>query len=227
MQKEVEALTSLLLHPKRPFYAIIGGAKISTKLGILNALSDKVDALFIGGGMAYPFLKVQGIAIGDSLCPNDAPLLAEQFLSRCKAKKLPIYLPSDFLIADAPHEQAQTRIVYTEQGIPEGWQGVDIGPETLKEWKKLFTQAATLFWNGPIGIYEIAAFAKGTNAVALALAHLSATTVVGGGDSVAALSHLHLEDRFTHISTGGGACLEWIEFGRLPGIEALSDKRVF
>ena len=224
LQKEIEVLTALLLHPKRPFYAIIGGAKISTKIGVLNALSDKINALFIGGGMAYPFLEAQGIAIGDSLCPKEAPLLARQFLQRCEEKKLPLYLPQDLLIASSLEPKAHTKIIPVSQGIPPGWQGVDIGPLTLQEWNKHLTKAATLFWNGPVGIYENPAFARGTQSLALTLASLSATTVVGGGDSVAAIQHLHLEKRFTHLSTGGGACLEWIEFGHLPGIEALSKK---
>jgi len=223
MQKEVDALESLLLHPKRPFYAIIGGAKISSKIGFLNALADKVDALFIGGGMAYPFLKIRGIPIGDSLCESDALPLADAFIKHCAHKHLAFFLPTDLTIADAFANDARSQIISVQQGIPDGWQGMDIGPQTIQEWTAQLKKAASVFWNGPVGVFEFSHFAKGTNAMAHVLAELNAVAVVGGGDSVAAVNHLSLSSHFTHVSTGGGASLEFIEKGHLPGIDALSD----
>ncbi len=223
LQKEVDALESLLSHPKRPFYAIIGGAKISSKIGFLNALADKVDALFIGGGMAYPFLKIRGIPIGNSLCESDALPFAEEFLKHCARNQLAFFLPNDLIIADAFANDAHRQTVCVHQGIPVGWQGMDIGSATIQEWTTQFKSAASLFWNGPVGVFEFPHFAKGTNAIARALAELNAVTVVGGGDSVAAVAHLNLSSHYTHVSTGGGASLEFIEKGKLPGIEALSD----
>lgn len=222
MQKELTALETLLAHPKRPFYAIIGGAKISTKIGVLQALSEKVDALFIGGGMAYPFLKVQGFSIGNSLCEEDKLPLAEQFLKHCAQKKLPVHLPQDLVIADAFSTEAHVKDVGIEQGVPAGWEGMDIGPKTRADWEKAFFHAKTFFWNGPLGVFELPRFAEGTRAIAHALASSGKTTVVGGGDSLAAINQLGLTSRFTHVSTGGGACLEWIELGHLPGVDALS-----
>ncbi|HEY2810037.1 MAG TPA: phosphoglycerate kinase [Rhabdochlamydiaceae bacterium] len=223
LQKETHALKSLLFHPKHPFYAIIGGAKILSKIGVLEALSEKVDALFVGGGMAYPFLKMQNIPIGDSICDSAATSLARTFFTHCAQRKLPLHLPKDFVIANAFADDAQRQIVNREQGIPEGWQGMDIGPQTLHEWQGLLKNAATIFWNGPLGVFEFPHFSQGTNAIARTLAALPAITVVGGGDSLAAINHLHLASDFTHISTGGGASLEFIEKGHLPGIDALTD----
>lgn len=221
LKKEIEFLGRHFIHPERPFYALIGGAKVSTKIGVLKSLLSKVDALFIGGGMAYTFFKAQGIPIGDSLCE-------ESFLNEAKAllteKKVPIHLPSDVVIADRFAENASSRTIKIKEGIPSGWQGLDIGPETLAFWKQEMQKAGMVFWNGPFGVFEMPPFAKGTQEMARALAHLPAVTIVGGGDSVSAINQLHLADHFSHISTGGGASLEFIERGTLPGVKALTDR---
>ncbi len=215
LQKEINFLGEAFAQPKHPFYAVIGGAKVSTKLGVLKSLLSKVDALFIGGGMAFTFLKAQGISIGNSLCEDNLVEEARQFLA--DAKK-PIYLPKDVVIAN----EAQQKVIETSKGIPEGWQGMDIGPETSKLWKEQLSQAKMVFWNGPLGVFEIPNFAKGTREMAETLANLDAVTIAGGGDSVAAINQMGLSKKFSHISTGGGACLEYIEFGHLPGIDALN-----
>ena len=225
LQKEMNFLGSLISAPKRPFYAIIGGAKISTKMGVLKSLLSKVDGIFIGGGMAYTFYKAQGIKIGDSIHEEDQIPTALEFLKECAEKKVTLWLPSDTLIADAFSNDAKTQIVSSSQEIPEGWQGMDIGPKTIEEWKKALQGAGTVFWNGPLGVFEFPRFAEGTEAIARTLAALNATTVVGGGDSVAAINKLGLASKFSHVSTGGGASLEFIEYGHLPGIDALSDKK--
>ena len=217
MEKEIAFLDQLLLHPERPFYALVGGAKIGTKLGVLSSLLSKVDALFIGGGMAYTFLKAQGISIGDS--PMDTACLA-QAKELLQSKK--IHLPKDLLIANAFKQDAAMRTISVSEGIPEGWQGMDIGPQTIGDWQRAFQKAKTLFWNGPVGVFEFPQCARGTHAMAQAIASLKATTVVGGGDSVAAVNQLNLADRFSHVSTGGGASLEYVEFGHLPGIDAVN-----
>jgi phosphoglycerate kinase len=224
MQKELSALESLLLHPKRPFYAIIGGAKISSKIGVLQMLSEKVDALFIGGAMAYPFLKLQGFSIGNSLCEEEQLPSAAQFLEHCHKKKLPLHLPEDLIVANAFSNEAKIEEVSVEQGVPEGFEGMDIGHKTRTHWERAFAPANTFFWNGPLGVFELPRFAEGTKAIARSLAFSGKISVVGGGDSLAAVNQLGLASHFTHVSTGGGACLEWIERGHLPGIDALSDK---
>lgn len=223
LQKENTAFQELLSAPKHPFYAIIGGAKIHSKIGVLKALAERVDALFIGGGMAFPFLKVRGISIGSSLCDSASLPLAEAFLNLCEQKKLTLFLPIDFVIADTFSNQANSQIVSAMQGIPEQWQGMDIGPSTIQQWRTALSAAETLFWNGPVGVFEFPRFSQGTSAIAHTLAALPSITVVGGGDSVAAINQWDLASGFTHISTGGGASLELIEKGHLPGIDALSD----
>ena len=216
MQKEIYVLTSILQHPKRPFFAIIGGAKISSKMGVLKALLSKVDKLFVGGGMAYTFFKAEGIAIGNSLCE-------EELVSSVKPLLDKVILPVDVVIANAFSNDAQHKTIAASAGIPDGWQGVDIGPKTARMWGEAFQKAATIFWNGPVGVFEMPNFAKGTAEIAKSLAASHAKRIVGGGDSVAAIQKLKLADGFTHLSTGGGASLEFIEYGRLPGIDALSD----
>lgn len=220
MEKEISYLEPLLRDPAKPFYALIGGAKISSKIGVLEALLKKVDALFVGGGMAYTFMRAQGIAIGNSIFEESYLETSKRLLNQ----KIPLFLPKDFLIADGMREDAKVKIVEARQGIPAGWQGVDIGPETIKKWTFAFAKAKTFFWNGPVGVFEIPSFAKGTQAIACALAKLSSTRIVGGGDSLLAINQLNLAKSFTHLSTGGGAALEFIEQGKLPGIEALSNK---
>ncbi len=224
LQKEVQFLSSLL-NPKRPFYAIIGGAKISTKMGVLKSLLSKADGIFIGGGMAFTFFLAQGIKIGNSIHEETQIPEAKEFLKKCREKKISCWLPKDLIIADAFRDDAKTQCVPVSQGIPEGWQGMDIGPQTLEEWKAALKHGASIFWNGPLGVYEFPHFAKGTEEVAKTLASLKATTIVGGGDSVSAINQLGLASAFTHLSTGGGASLEFIENGNLPGIDALSDKQ--
>ncbi len=223
MQKELAFLEPLVKNPSHPFFAVIGGAKISTKLGILNSLLSKVDALFIGGGMAFTFLKAQGIEIGDSIYDETCLQQALSFLQT--SSKTKVYFPVDLVIADAFRNDATYKIISVKEGIPKGWQGVDIGPQTIEIWAQAFKKAATVFWNGPLGVFEFPHFARGTQEIAKAIALLKATTVVGGGDSVAAINTLGLSSSFSHISTGGGAALEYLEFGHLPGIDALSDKK--
>jgi phosphoglycerate kinase len=223
MQKETNFLSSLL-NPKRPFYAMIGGAKISTKMGVLKSLLSKTDGIFIGGGMAFTFYLSKGVKIGNSIHECDQIPVATEFLKECAEKKIPCWLPKDLIIADAFCDDAQSKCITASQGIPDGWQGMDIGPQTLEEWSKALKNAATVFWNGPLGVFELPHFAKGTEQIAKTLSSLKAMIVVGGGDSIAAVNRLGLISSFTHVSTGGGASLEFIEYGHLPGIDALSDK---
>ena len=221
LQKEIDFLGKHFAHPKHPFYAVIGGAKVSSKLGVLQSLLEKVDALFIGGGMAYTFFKAQGIPIGDSLCEEDLIPQAKEFLKNAEEKKVSIFLPADIVIAKEFSNEAEKKVVESKQGIPEGWQGMDCGPVTSKQWHNTLQNAQMIFWNGPLGVFEMPSFSKGTRAMAETLADLNTITIVGGGDSVAAINQLGLVEKFTHISTGGGASLEYIEHGHLPGIDAL------
>ncbi len=213
MEKEVDELAPLLKKAERPFYAIIGGAKISTKIGVIKKLLDLVDALFIGGGMTYTFLRAQGIPIGDSLNEEAEVVRSPK-----------IHLPVDIVIADSFSNDAKHKVVSIKEGIPAGWQGMDIGPETVKKWGEELKTASTIFWNGPVGVFEMPNFAEGTRGIAEILAKAHAKTIVGGGDSVAAVQQMGLGKKMTHLSTGGGASLEFLEFGHLPGIDALSDK---
>ncbi len=219
IEKEVKYLFPLISHPKRPFYAIIGGAKVSSKAGVVKQLLSKLDALFIGGGMAFPFFKAQGIPIGSSLCdPKDVPV-AQAILHDAEKRSLKLYLPTDIAAAKEGGHPS-----YFSTGIPENWAGMDIGPKTIHDWGTILKGAATIFWNGPLGVFEKPPFDHGTRKIAELLAASKADVVVGGGDSVAAIQEMGLGDRFAHLSTGGGASLEFLEFGKLPGIEALSDK---
>lgn len=224
LEKEIRFIGELCQNPPRPFFAIIGGAKISTKMGLLQTLIKKVDALFIGGGMAFTFLKAQGIEIGDSLCENDQIEAAKRILATAKEMNIPLFLPTDYMIADKIAADASVRICSNQEKVPKGWRGVDIGPATIKLFEQNLQKAKAVIWNGPLGIFEIEPFAKGTEAIATMLSRLQATIVVGGGESVAAVQNLGLADRMTHVSTGGGASLEYLELGTLPGIEALSNK---
>lgn len=223
MEKEIRFLGSALLDPRHPFMAIIGGAKISSKIGVLKALMKKVDVFLIGGGMAYTFYKAQGIPIGNSIHEDGLLDEAKLFLESCTKANVKVLLPKDIVIADGLDPGSRTEIVDIQQGIPDSMQGVDIGPKTIQDFAEEIKHAATLFWNGPLGVFENPDFAKGTNAIAQEVACLQATTIVGGGDSIAALNAAGVANKITHISTGGGAALEYIEFGRLPGVEALSD----
>lgn len=219
MEQEIDALSTLLKNPERPFYAIIGGAKISTKIGVIQKLIDLVDELYIGGGMAFTFLKAEGVQIGDSIC--EEPELARSLLKKGLSK---LHFPIDLVIANGFSNDAKSKIIDAKAGIPEGWQGMDIGPKTIELWSKELKAASTVFWNGPLGVFEMAHFAEGTRRIAEILAKMEAKVIIGGGDSVAAVQQMGLGKKFTHLSTGGGASLEFLEFGHLPGIDALSDK---
>lgn len=223
IEKEIGFLGGALEDPKRPFTAILGGAKVSDKIGVIRSLLEKVDSLLIGGGMAYTFIKAQGGAIGDSLCEEDKLDLARDLLAEAKEKGVRLLLPVDTVIADAFSEEANTRTVAAGE-IPDGWQGLDIGEATRELFAQEIRNAATVVWNGPMGVFEMKKFAAGTEAVAKALAESDAITIIGGGDSAAAAAQLGYADRISHISTGGGASLEFLEGLVLPGIACLEDK---
>jgi len=214
MEKELNELSPLLENPPRPFYAIIGGAKVSTKIGVLEKLLGHVDRVFIGGGMSYTFLKGRGMSVGDSICED--PKTIAHF------PKDKLMLPLDLVIADSYSNDAKIQTVTVDQGIPDGWQGMDTGPKTIEAWSKLLSDAKTVFWNGPVGVYEMSNFEKGTHALAEILSKLDAKTYVGGGNSVSAVKQMGLADKLYHLSTGGGASLEFLELGHLPGIDALT-----
>ncbi len=218
MQKEVDALGRLLSNPEKPFCVVIGGAKVSDKMGVIRHLLGVVDEFLIGGAMAYTFLKAQGIAVGDSLVENDRLDDALAILKAAKEKGVAIHLPVDHIIASAPDAPPATT---PGVAIPDGQKGFDIGPQSVVLYQARVANAKTILWNGPMGLFENPAFAQGTRAVADALAASSAFHVVGGGDSVAALNQTGLADRIAHVSTGGGASLEFLEGRELPGIKAL------
>lgn len=224
LEKEIAFLGKTMKNPERPFHAIIGGAKVSTKIGVLKALAKEVDALFIGGAMAYTFFKAQGIPMGDSLVEDDALQEAINIIEACKENKTSLYLPLDIVAAVEKNDTAAFKTFLIPDGIPPGYQGVDIGDKTIAEWSTLLKKAKTIFWNGPVGVFECKNFAKGTFAIANLLKSLSnVTTIVGGGDSLLAIERAKATSSISHLSTGGGASLEYIEKGTLPGIEALSD----
>lgn len=222
MEKEIKELNKILISPSRPFFAIIGGSKVSSKLKLLLTLLEKVDALFIGGGMAFTFFKFQRRGIGNSLCEPSLINDVKNILEKSTSLSVPIYLPVDLVVAKSFSNEAPSKIVTIDEGVPEGWQGLDIGPKTISSWKGELIKGSTIFWNGPLGVFEFPQFAKGTCEIASELSSLDATTIVGGGDSAAAIAQLGLEKKFTYISTGGGASIEFLEKGTLPGIEALS-----
>ena len=225
MQKELEYLGKATTHPEKPFVAIIGGAKVSDKIDVIRNLLTKVDALLIGGAMAYTFLKAQGKAVGKSLVEEDKVDLAKALLEEAHSKKVRLLLPLDHVIADKIDAAASTQTVKTDQGIPADKMGLDIGPETVAAFSKEISGAKTIVWNGPMGVFEVAPFAHGTMKVAEVVAgNRHAISIVGGGDSVAAVHQSGLSDKITHISTGGGASLEFLEGKKLPGVEALTDK---
>jgi phosphoglycerate kinase len=218
LQTEVDALSRLLENPERPYVVIIGGAKVSDKLKVIENLLPKVDRMLIGGGMAYTFIKAQGGKIGNSIHEDDQLGLAERLLAEYGDK---LMLPTDVVAADRFAEDAQTQIV-AANAIPDGWEGLDAGPETRQAYAEALQGARTVFWNGPLGVFEFAAFAGGTNAIAEAVANLQgAYTVIGGGDSVSAINQSGQGNRVSHISTGGGASLELLEGKKLPGVEAM------
>jgi phosphoglycerate kinase len=225
MQKELEYLGKVTTNPDKPFVAIIGGAKVSDKIDVLRNLLGKVDALLIGGAMAYTFLKAQGRQVGKSLVEDDKIGLARELLKEAETKKVRLLLPVDHVIADRIDAAAQTQVISADRDMPEGQMGLDIGPETVARFSKEIAAARTIVWNGPMGVFEVAPFAHGTIEIAQAVAaNRNATSIVGGGDSVAAVEGAGVADKITHISTGGGASLEFLEGKKLPGVEALTDK---
>jgi 3-phosphoglycerate kinase len=223
IKKELDIMGKALEAPERPFVAILGGAKVSDKISVIENLIDKVDTLIIGGGMAYTFLKSKGQSIGNSLCENDKLDLAKELLEKAEKKGVKLLLPLDNVAGK--EFKADTESAIFETGIPEGWMGLDIGPKTIELFSKAVKEAKTVVWNGPMGVFEMDKFAVGTRAVANALAESSAISIVGGGDSAAAVEQLGYADKITHISTGGGASLEFLEGKELPGIAALNEMK--
>lgn len=223
IEKELKFLGDALANPERPFMAILGGRKVSDKIGVIESLLEKVDVLMIGGAMAYTFFKAMGYDVGNSICELDKLDLAKELMEKAKAKNVKFMLPIDTKVGKEFDPNTESKIVkYTE--IPEGWEGFDIGTETIKLYSEEVKKAKTLIWNGPVGLFEFEQFAVGTNSIARALADVDAVKIIGGGDSAAAVEKAGLAEKFTHISTGGGASLEFLEGKKLPGIEALLDK---
>jgi phosphoglycerate kinase len=222
MEKEIDYLGKALEAPEKPFVAIIGGAKISGKIDVVTSLMDKCDAILIGGGMAYTFYKAQGFKIGNSLVEDDRVEMARDILAQAKAKGVKLMLPVDNLAADKFGADANTKVV--GENIDDGWMALDIGPKTIELYCAEVAKAKTVVWNGPMGCFEMAPFAKGTFAVCQAVADSDSVSIIGGGDSVSAVNKSGLADKMTHISTGGGASLEFLEGKQLPGVTALTDK---
>jgi len=226
IEKEIEYLDNAINNPKRPLIAILGGAKISGKIDVIKNLFDKVDSLIIGGGMVFTFFKAKGLEIGTSLLEEDRVDMAKELLEEAENRGIPMLLPDDVVIADAFNNNASRKTVSVEE-IPSDWMGLDIGPVTIEKFNIEIKKSKTIVWNGPMGVFEMDNFSVGTRKIAETLAEASvsgATTIVGGGDSAAAISKFGLEDKISHISTGGGASLEFLEGKKLPGIEALTDK---
>ena len=223
IQKELEIIGGALAEPKRPLVAILGGSKVSSKIGVINNLLEIADTIIIGGGMAYTFSAAQGGKVGDSLLEADWMDYSNEMVKKAEEKGVKLLLPVDTVIADAFDPNANSQVVASGE-IPEGWQGLDIGPKTVELYCDAVKDAGTVIWNGPMGVFEFAKFAKGTEAVAEALSQTSAITIIGGGDSAAAVQQLGYADKMTHISTGGGASLEFMEGKELPGVACLLDK---
>ena len=223
IEKELECLGDAINNPERPFVAILGGAKVSDKIGVIDSLLEKVDTLLIGGGMAYTFFKAQGYEVGNSICELDKLDLAKEAMEKAKAKGVNLVLPVDTKVGKEfkPDTESKT-VAWTE--IPADWEGFDIGEKTIEIFTEEIKKAKTVIWNGPLGLFEFPQFSVGTNAIARLLATIDAKTIIGGGDSAAAVKKAGLEDKMTHISTGGGASLEFLEGKKLPGIECLLDK---
>ncbi|WP_347548838.1 phosphoglycerate kinase [Pseudalkalibacillus hwajinpoensis] len=224
MEKELEVLGNALSDPSRPFTAIIGGAKVKDKIGVIDHLLDKVDNLIIGGGLAYTFLKALGHEVGLSLLEEDKIDLAKSFMDKAKEKGVNFYMPQDVIIGDDFSNDANTKVVSIEE-IPSDWEALDIGPKTRETYSKVIAESKLVIWNGPMGVFELEVYANGTKAVAEALANANDTySVIGGGDSAAAVEKFGYADQMSHISTGGGASLEFMEGKELPGVVALNDK---
>ncbi|QYJ15144.1 Bifunctional PGK/TIM [Rubrobacter xylanophilus DSM 9941] len=220
LEEELDYLDGVLRSPERPFVAILGGAKVSDKLGVIERLLEVADRLLVGGAMCFTFLKAKGLGVGDSLVEDDYLGEARRLMEEAADR---LVLPVDVVVAERMEEGAETRTVGVEE-IPAGWMGLDIGPRTVELFRRHILEARTIFWNGPMGVFEIDAFARGTEGVARSVAESGATSVVGGGDSVAAVRKLGLEDRMSHISTGGGASLEYVEGRELPGVAVLPER---
>jgi phosphoglycerate kinase len=220
---ELNSMDKVLKAPEKPFTAIMGGAKVSDKILVIENLLDKVDNLIIGGGMTYTFIKAQGGQIGNSICEEDKLDLALDILKKAKANGVNVYIPTDAVNADKFDAEANTNLSKTDE-TPDGWLGLDIGDETIKTFTEVITNSKTILWNGPMGVFEMEKFAKGTTAIAQALAKATANgafTLIGGGDSVAAINKNNLGDKVSYVSTGGGAMLEYIEGKELPGVKAI------
>ena len=223
IEKELNFLGTALENPERPFMAILGGKKVSDKIGVIEALIEKVDVLMIGGAMAYTFFKSMGYNVGNSICELDKLDLAQELMKKAEAKGVKLMLPVDTKVGKEFDANTESQTVkYTE--IPDGWEGFDIGQETIELYANELKNAKTVIWNGPVGLFEFDQFAIGTNSIAATLADIDAVKIIGGGDSAAAVEKAGLAEKFTHISTGGGASLEFLEGKKLPGIEALQDK---
>ncbi len=223
IKKEIGIMGEALESPKRPFVAILGGSKVSDKIGVINNLLEKVDTLIIGGGMAYTFAKAQGGKIGNSLCEDDKLDYALEMIKKAEAKGVNLLIPSDTVIADKFAADAASDVVATND-IPDGWMGLDIGPKTVETFAAAVKNAGTVIWNGPMGVFEFERFAEGTKAVAAAIAESESISIIGGGDSASAVKKLGFDKKMTHISTGGGASLEFLEGLELPGIACLESK---
>lgn len=221
--KELAVMGKALADPARPFVSILGGAKVSDKIGVIESLLDKADSILIGGGMAYTFFAAQGYEIGTSICEQEKIEVARGLLEKARQKGVALLLPEDNIVADKFAGDAASRTV-PSTGIPAGWMGMDIGPKTIARYAQVIKDAKTVVWNGPMGVFEMPKFAEGTRAVAQAMADSTAVTIIGGGDSAAAAAQLGFEDKMTHISTGGGASLEFLEGLELPGIACLNDR---
>lgn len=224
MEKEIRFMGGALSNPERPFTAIVGGAKVKDKIAVIENLLTKVDNLIIGGGMANTFLKAQGYAIGSSLCEDDKLELARTLMEQAKERGVQLLMPIDVVIADRFAADAQKQTVSID-GIPDGWMALDIGPKTVEAYHRVIVESKTVVWNGPMGVFEMDAFAQGTIGVAVAMKECSGTTIIGGGDSVAAVEKAGVAEQMTHISTGGGASLEFMEGKELPGVAVLTDNQ--
>ena len=223
IKKEIEFMGKALANPARPFVAILGGAKVSDKIAVIENLIDKVDTLIVGGGMAYTFLKAMGYNIGTSICEDDKVELAKSLMEKASAKGVNLLLPVDNMVAKEFNNDSEKKVV-ASNSMPDGWMGMDIGPTTIEKFASAIKNAKTVIWNGPMGVFEFPNFATGTKEVAKAVAESSSISIVGGGDSAAAVEQLGFADKITHISTGGGASLEFLEGKVLPGIDVLMNK---
>lgn len=225
MEKEIEFLNKVTYEPEHPYVVVLGGAKVSDKIGVITNLLNKADKLLIGGAMMFTFFKAQGIPVGSSLVEDDKLELAKEILKQAEQKKVQLILPVDAVIAQKMEAGVEAKVVQIKDGIPSGWMGLDIGPQTIKLFGESLKNAKTVVWNGPMGVFEIDDFAKGTKAVAELIAKVKGTTVIGGGDSAAAVAKFGLESAYSHVSTGGGASLEFLEGKELPGITSIADKK--